>query len=392
MTKLSKVNPPSFRPVVAVLAEHWESKSEEGWIARQVAGALACIADIHIITPDGAAMGTSVDGVFSLHRMAAPIEPSAEIRRDLLVRGLSDGGVCDAGPLPTELSLLLNRGLIDPWRRAPEILAKYQPDLALIVGHTNVGAMAALDRYRTDVPIAMLALGSDDQSLAFAHFNHLFKRAQTVLAITETECLSIREHHQGVGEVYRIGAPLAANPSALSEPNSSVGDTGYILVLSGVSLDEKSDESGLCRLLRVQFPDNVVGIAYTDSFRTWFNGRVSTDGPIERSSDLSRLLAFARITVDLRPGRLFGRHCVESLLFGAPIVVPHQTRAREHAERGHGGLWFAHPGELVWSVEALLEPATHYALSAQGRSYAESEYGSTDDFIVRVTEACGLTD
>ena len=392
MTNLPKVSPPKSRPVVAVLAEHWESKSEEGWVARQVAGALACIADVHIITPDGAAMGTSADGIFSIHRMAEPIEPSAEIRRDLLVRGLSRGGDCDSGPLPTELSLLLNRGLIDPWRRAPEILAKYRPDLALIVGHKNVGAMSALDRYGTDVPIAMLALGSDDQSLAFGHFDQLFNRAKTVLAITETERLTIREHHQGVGDIYRIGAPLAANPSAMSEPNGSVGDTGYILVLSGVSLDEKRDESGLCRLLRVQFPDTVVGIAYTDSFRTWFNGRVSTDAPIERSSDLSRLLAFAHITVDLRPGQLFGRHCIESMLFGTPIVVPRQSRAREHAERGRGGLWFAHAGELVWCVEALLEPTTHSALSEQGRSFAESEYGSTDEFIARVTEACGLTD
>jgi hypothetical protein len=337
-------------------------------------------------------MGTSADGIFSIHRMAEPIEPSAEIRRDLLVRGLSRGGDCDSGPLPTELSLLLNRGLIDPWRRAPEILAKYRPDLALIVGHKNVGAMSALDRYGTDVPIAMLALGSDDQSLAFGHFDQLFNRAKTVLAITETERLTIREHHQGVGDIYRIGAPLAANPSALSEPDGSVGDTDYILVLSGVSSEENCVESGLCRLVRVQFPDTVVGIAHTDSFQAWFNGRVTSHGPIERSSDISRLLAFARITVDLRPGQLFGRQCVESLLFGAPIVVPHQSRAREHAERGRGGLWFTNAGELIWCLEALLEPAAHDALSVQGRSYAQSEYGSTDEFIVRVTTACGLTD
>jgi hypothetical protein len=72
-------------------------------------------------------------------------------------------------------------------------------------------------------------------------------------------------------------------------------------------------------------------------------------------------------------------------------VVPADSRAREHAQRGRGGLWFENPAELAWCVESLLESPTHDTLSAQGRSYAEQEYGSTDRFVDRVTEACGLT-
>jgi hypothetical protein len=101
-------------------------------------------------------------------------------------------------------------------------------------------------------------------------------------------------------------------------------------------------------------------------------------------------MAWARVTVDLRPGRLFARRCIDSLLYGTPIVVPHDSRAREHAERGRGGLWFASPGELTLCVEALLEPSAHDAFADQGRQYAESEYGSTDHFIHRVVEGCGL--
>jgi hypothetical protein len=102
-------------------------------------------------------------------------------------------------------------------------------------------------------------------------------------------------------------------------------------------------------------------------------------------------MAWARVTVDLRPGRLFARRCVDSLLYGTPIVVPADSRAREHAQRGRGGLWFENPAELAWCVESLLEPPTHDTISAQGLSYAEEEYGSTDRFVERVAEACGLT-
>ena len=101
-------------------------------------------------------------------------------------------------------------------------------------------------------------------------------------------------------------------------------------------------------------------------------------------------MAWARVTVDLRPGPLFARRCVTSLLFGTPIVVPAGRRAREHAERGRGGLWSSNASELVWGVEALLDPPTRAAASAQGLAYAEEEYGSTDRFIDRVVAACGM--
>ncbi len=96
------------------------------------------------------------------------------------------------------------------------------------------------------------------------------------------------------------------------------------------------------------------------------------------------------VTVDLHPGSLFARRCLDSLLYGTPIVVPHDSRAREHAEQGRGGLWFTDPSELIWCIEAMLDPSTRDTFGAQGRAYAEEQYGSTDRFIQRVTSACGL--
>jgi len=380
----------SNRPIAAVLVGHWEAKTEGGWITRQVAGALACVADVHIITPDGRVAGRTVDGVFSLHRLATPIDPSAELRRDLLVEALSRTGPERTPAMTPDLAALMDDHLIEPWRDAAEVLKALRPDLILIAGHQTVGALTAVDRSLPDTPIALLALGTDSHSLAFPHFNHLFDRVRSVLAVTEIERTSVAEARSGKSKVHRIGAPMAANPSALSEPNTWVGPTDYILVVTGTGSEDEDEEAGLSRLLRLRFPDNPVGIAHSDSFCAWHQGRLNQGWPIERSSDMARLMAWARVTVDLRPGRLFARRCVDSLLFGTPIVVPHDSRAREHAERGRGGLWFSNPAELTWCVEALLEPATHDAFSVQGRQYAEEEYGSTDRFIERVVDACGL--
>ena len=382
---------PTGLPVVAVLVPHWESTSEEGWVTRQVAGALACAGDVHIITPDGRSAGASVDGAFTLHRLGTPLDAVAELRRALLIEGLS----LSAEPMGTssraELATLLDQGVIDPWLGATGVLNSLRPDVIVVAGHQSIGALRAADRGLPGTPIALLALGSERHSVAFPHFKVMFDRAEAILAVTEGERRSVIEHHGRMAAVHRIGAPMAANPSALTEPNGWVGSDDYILVVTGSASDEDHVETDLSRLIRLRFPDTPVGISHTDSFSVWRKGQLHEGWAVERPSDMARLMAWARVTVDLHPGPLFARRCVDSLLFGTPIVVPHDSLAREHAERGRGGLWFANASELTWCIDALLDDPTRDAFGRQGRAYAEDEYGSTDRFIDRVVDACGLT-
>jgi hypothetical protein len=381
----------SDRPVIAVLAAHWESKSEEGWIARQVAGALAGVADIHVICPDGGLADTSTDSVFTVHHLAVAIDPSAELRRDLIVASLSETTSVRDLTVDAGLAAVIDRHLIDPWLGATRLLAELAPELAVIVGYNNLGALDAVDAYRRDLPVSLMAMGSDTGALAFPHFDRLFDRAGSVLAVTETERAGLAEAHDDSDKIHRIGAPMAANPNVLTEPDALLSTGNYILVVTDVGMKDDHQDAELSRLVQMRFADHSVGICYTDAFCAWDRGRLTKGWPIERSSDLARLMAWAQVTVDLRPGRLFARRGIESLLYGTPIVVPHDSRAREHAERGRGGLWFANPAELTWCIEGLLEGAAGHTLGAQGRSYAEAEYGSTDRFIDRVLVACGLT-
>jgi hypothetical protein len=325
-----------------------------------------------------------------LHRLATPIDTASELRRELLIEALSAAGDQAGAVVPAQLAELLDRGLLEPWNAATKALADLQPDHVVIIGHKNVGALSALEAAGLDVPVTLVAIGSDPQSVGFPRFKAMFDRADIILAVTEVERQSIISEHGSAAKVSRIGAPLAANPSALSEPNTWVGTTDYIVVVTNSGAEENHVETELSRLLRLSFPDNPVGVCHTDCFRVWHQGRLSQGWAVERYSDMTRLMAWATVTVDLHPGSLFSRRCVDSLLYGTPIVVPEDSMAREHADRGRGGLWFSDPAELTWCVEALLDRPTRDTFGAQGRSYAEIEYGSTDAFIDRVLQACDI--
>jgi hypothetical protein len=377
------------RPLIAVLTTRWESKTEAGWATRQVAGALACAADVHVITPQGESPRQRTDSVFTVHEMGTPSGASAEIRRDLLIEAISETGSRATPRLLPEFGRLLDRDLMDGWKGAADLISGLQPDIVVIAGHQLVGALDAVDRVAPQVPVVLVALGTDLNSVAFPHFGRVFDRAQVVLTITETERLAVIEHHGGADRVHCVGAPLAANPSSLNEPNTWVGKTDYVFVITGTKTHAVEEPVALARLVRLGFPEYPVGISATDAFSVWHQGRLGEGWPVERSSDLARLMAWARVVVDLRPGPLFGRRCVDSLLYGTPIIVPGNSRAREHAELGGGGLWFDTPGELVWCVEAMLDPEVRAAFSAQGKAYAEEAYGSTDGFIQRVLIATG---
>ena len=378
------------QPVVAVLSPHWGLGTERGTITRQVAGALACSSEVHVITPTGTAPGTRQDGVFTVHRLGRGDLGPAELRRDLLLTAVA----ASAGPGQRsdspDLGRLLDRGLVDPWTAGTEVLGGLRPDVIVLADHRAVGALSAVDRYDPDAPVVLLALAGGAGHLSFPHFDPVVERAGPVLAVTETERRSVADRIGSDADVHRIGAPLAANASVCGEPNPWVGDTDYVLVLTDRGSEDSHVQNELARLIRIRFSDRPVGITHRDGFVAWHEGRAHSGWPVERSSDLARLMAFAAVTVDLRQPELYGRSAVESLLYGTPIVVADDSRSREHAQRGRGGLWFADPAELLWCIDSLLDEATNDVMGAQGRTYAEDEYGSTDRFIDRVTAACGL--
>jgi hypothetical protein len=91
-------------------------------------------------------------------------------------------------------------------------------------------------------------------------------------------------------------------------------------------------------------------------------------------------LAHARVTIDLAPGPIVARECVESLRFGTPILVPHSSVARAHAEAG-GGLTYSGHSELLAQVSHLADDGVRAVMSAQGQRYADARYGDQQGFV-----------
>jgi hypothetical protein len=392
-------------PTVAILSRSWSTADEAAWALRQVAGAIACSADVHVITPQGRGPGRRADGVFTVHELSSAPETALEARRDVLVEaiiGAAEHRRLSPRAEPLELTALTHddnlvmravRDLVTGelaacWDPATAVLTEIGPDLVVVADYRQAAALAALDRLPGDTPVVIVPLGTDTDAMLLRVFAPLFERSAAAVVFTESELRAIDSAY-GKGLAHNVGLPISANQSVLREPNAHLAGRDYVLVVTGTREESPDRSAALARLLRARLAQQSIAVVATNSFATSVNGIAERPHPVERGADVLRLIAWARATVDLRPGRLFARRCLESLLYSTPIVVPEDSRAREHAEAG-GGLWFEDPSELIECVDAMFDPRIRDVLGAQGRLYAETRYGSTDTFVQSVASAIGL--
>jgi hypothetical protein len=389
--QLSELSPDA--PKVAVLAPRWHGTDEVRWAVRQVAGALACSANVHVITTQGDRPRNYDDGVFVVHELATE-DHAADRKRDLVLAALgastdnrASRGRVSPAPFASEdpslLELLVGTNS-DPWRPGSACLSQIAPDVIVLTDYRQAGALDVVDKYRTDAHLVLVPLGTDLRGMTLSVFARLFERADAVLVFTESE-RGASASLVAQDKIHLVSLPLAVNQSVNAEPHQHAGgDRDYMLVIPGKP--SGSGSSGpWADLLRARFPDRAVVVAGSGVLEVYKPGSQPLVVPAARStSDLLRLMAWARMTVDARPGSLFARRSLQSLMFGTPIIVPEGSRAQEHAETGSGGLWFDGPGELFSCVETMLDPEVHDSLGSQGRRYALDRYGSTASFIERV--------
>jgi hypothetical protein len=102
-------------------------------------------------------------------------------------------------------------------------------------------------------------------------------------------------------------------------------------------------------------------------------------------TDLWRLFAHARAVIDLRPGPLVARECVEALRVGTPIIAPAGSVGAEHGAAG-GGLGFSTVDELLCAVASLEDRAVRDRLGQQGRAMADDRYGRPAQLVDRMAD------
>jgi hypothetical protein len=189
------------------------------------------------------------------------------------------------------------------------------------------------------------------------------------------------------GDVIGLHVPI--NPLAATHRHNGLGFTGYLLVLSDrVAAPDLVPPTPMAAWLTARFP-HIEVVVIEDATAAVWRGRVLRGVvSVFTRTDLWRLLAHARVTVDLAPGRIVARECVESLRFGTPIIVPRHSIARAHADAG-GGLTFDNYAELLHCVSRLSDEGTRAAMSSQGCRYADARYGDQQAFVDSVARALG---
>jgi hypothetical protein len=385
--------------VVALLAPRWSGDGEAVWFTRQVARALLRYGDVHVITLEGPNPEVTEDrrdevsgARCMVHRLGTPPATRHVARREVLLAALSAVEAQSGQPNGPSVERLLRRGMVEPWELADKQVAQLCPDLMVLADYRQVGALEVRRRSAPAVPLVLLPLADGNPAVSLAHFDQMFAEAAVVLAATHSEFRAVtqasRAAHRDPDRVHVVGLPAIAGP--LAQPRSDRSGRSGVLVFTGHRAGDHDLPAALARLLALALPRTPVAVVSTDALTTW-RGGVPSHAPVPAPDAVtSEWMAKAAVTVDLRPGGFLARRCVDSLACGTAIVVAADSRGREYAESGRGGLWFSPPGELIWCVEAILDPAVHGRFGAQGRNYVESVLGTPSDFASRVVEAIGL--
>jgi hypothetical protein len=178
-----------------------------------------------------------------------------------------------------------------------------------------------------------------------------------------------------------LGLQVPVNLLASAHRHNGLGFTGYLLVLTDRSGGATADPpTEMVAWLTAAFPEANV-VAVEEATATVWRGRALRGSvSVDTRMDLWRLLAHAHITIDLAPGRIFARECIESLRLGTPIVVPGQSTAAGHARPG-GGVTFDDVSELIGCVDTTFDEPTRSTMATRGQTYADENYGDADRFM-----------
>lgn len=326
------------RAPLAIVSSSWGGAGEIGFAVRSIAGAASRVVPVDVFVP-GTPAARTPDGAFDLSGVGRPV----------------DGG---------------------RWPDAADVAPASRRYGAVAVEEADPGAVAIARALAPGAPVVVIGSGSVPLEGSPA------AEAAAVLGIGASASTS---------GAQRVGAYVAVNPFASSRPHLELGAAvDYILVLSdrGPDTPDADRPSDDVAWLVARFPRRHVVVVENAVAVVWRSRSASRQFGVHTRMDLWRLMAHARATVDLAPGSLFARECVEALRFGVPIIAPSATQGAGLAELG-GGLAFSGTRSLLGCVAAMETPLERDRLAAAGRAVADEWYGSPAALVERVAAALG---
>ena len=292
-----------FERATLILSRHWRSPdSELSFVARSVAGAASRTSEVCVVVP-GPAGRPEPDGAF-----------------DLLGAGDGEDG---SWPDPTRAT----------W---PDGLP---PGTTIVVDEPDAAARSLLAHFAPEHRVQAIAAAGTAAD----------RHSIPPLVFTAPP-------DGGASELIRLHVPI--NPLAATHRHNGLGFTGYLLVLSDRSgAAGVSPPTPMVAWLTARFPGLNVVVVEDAVAAVWRGRALRGVVSVYTRTDLWRLVAHAHVTIDLAPGPIVARECVESLRFGTPIVVPVGSAAQPHADAG-AGLSFTGYSELLACVARLSDAAS----------------------------------
>ncbi len=178
-----------------------------------------------------------------------------------------------------------------------------------------------------------------------------------------------------------LGVYVPINPLAAEHRHHGFGFTGYHLVLSGRSEPHDAPPAEVAGL-SAAFPDDDVVVVEHAVASAWRAGTLRGQVPVDTRMDLWRLVAHANHCIDLAPGPIVARECVEAVRFGTPVVVPADSGPAESLADACGGYAYGGTSELIDAARSLKDGATRAAASQQGVRFADRHYGDPELTVV----------
>jgi hypothetical protein len=190
--------------------------------------------------------------------------------------------------------------------------------------------------------------------------------------------------------VHHVGLYARVHPGARGRRHYGLGRIpDYLLVLGDrPGVPATPTPSDRTRWLLARFARQHLVVVEGGVAHAWRSRSCVAQFDVHTRMDLWILMAQAKGVVDLLPGDLYARECVEALRFGVPIVAPGGSAADGLARAG--GMRFTSTAELLSCAEALGDPAIRASLASAGREAADRWYGNPHAFVTRLAEVLGL--
>jgi hypothetical protein len=325
------------RSNVVVLSASWtERDAELTFVTRALAGAASRQASVQIVTP-ARSEGVEPDGAFDISGIGADTPTDRDGRREW--------------PTPARAR----------WTDRPD-------NATWLLDQSSPGAAAVFHAFGDGSP---------------AH-------AVTSVSGFAAPDVSPLPLLPGTGPAQTLGVYVPVNPLAAHHRHGGLGFTGYLLVLSDRgSRPVVTPPTAAVAWLTARFHDEYVVVVEGGSAAVWKGRALRGVVGVDTRTDLWRLMAHARVVIDLAPGPVIARECLESLRFGTPIVVPTDTAGAAPADAG-GGLTYSGVPELLERVERLLDGGERDRCSREGAAYANSRHGDPTTFVADLARVLDL--